>query len=90
MYVVQRSEKQHLECESCKEWKDDWFCDWELYSNDKLVICSKCGHREAIRAEKKLIKVRNLKVVYTKTNLGRKDGNKHNKGRRRSRQNSMF
>lgn len=89
MYVNQRKEKQHLKCESCDEWKDDWFCDWELWSKDRLVICSKCGHREAIRTERKLIKVHNPKVVrYKKVNTGKI--NEHKQNYRKRKTDSLF
>ena len=90
MYVKQRKDKEHLRCETCLQWKDDNFCDWNTFSNMDLVICSKCGLREANRAEKKLIKVRNPKVVYHKTKLGRKDGDKSNKSSKTNKQNTMF
>ena len=74
MHVIQRKEKQHLKCECCTQWKDDWFCDWKTYGEEELVICSECGKREATENEKKLIKVHKHKAdVYTKTKLGRKD-----------------
>ncbi len=81
MHIKQRTDKQHLQCESCKEWKDDRFCDWKTYSEQELVVCSKCGIREAVRSEMKLIKVSNTKaVVYTKTKgLGRNESNKSSK-----------
>ena len=91
MYVRQRQNKEHLKCDSCHEWKSDRFCDWELYlAIETLVVCSKCGFREATILEKKLIKVHNPKVVYTKTKLGSKNDFKHNKSNRRNKQRAMF
>ena len=87
MYVKQRIDKQYLQCESCKEWKDDRFCDWKTYSELELVICSKCGQREATRENKNNIKVYTQKIIHGKQGIS---NDKHIQNNTRNKQSSMF
>jgi len=79
MHVKQREHKQRLRCQCCNEYKDDRFCDWKTYGEEELVICSKCGHREAQTGERDNIKVYNPRTdLYTKTNMGKVNEHKSN------------